>query len=61
MLGDFEEYVPDEILMDIESDVYIQPDEEIRELDFEDVHDAAVGISFLSDEVDSPEELFSLD
>jgi hypothetical protein len=61
MLGDFEEYAPDEILMDIESEQYVQPDEEYRELSFEDMRDAIAGISFLSDELDSPEELFSLD
>jgi hypothetical protein len=61
MLGDFEEYVPDEILMDVESEQYVQPDEELRELSFEDANDAIAGISFLSDEVESPEELFSLD
>lgn len=61
MLGDFEEYVPDEILMDIDPEQYVQPDEEFRELSFEDVYDAIAGISFLSDEVESPGELFSLD
>ncbi len=61
MLGYFEEYVPDEILMDIESDEYALQDEEIEELSFEGVRDAIEGLSYLRDEVESPEELFSLE
>lgn len=59
MLVEFEDYAPDEILMDIDSEEYIWPDEELHELSFEDARDAVTGISYLIDEVESPEELFS--
>ena len=61
MLGDFEEYAPDEILMDFDTEEYSVPDEEFHELSFEDFCDAVAGISYLTDEVETPEELFSLE
>lgn len=54
-----EVYEPDEILLDIDSLSYFEPDDELHELSFETDREAAEGLFLLINDVDSPEELFA--
>ena len=55
-----ENYEPDEILMDESSDLIGNEDEEYHELSLDNERDAVEGYSFLTGDVESPEELFTI-
>lgn len=55
-----EYYDADEILRDDEINLNDYEMDDFRELSFESENEAKIGIDYLMDEVESPEELFSL-
>jgi len=56
----FETYDPDDLFIEEESILEQEPEEDLHELSFEDERDAVEGFSFLTSNVESPEELFTL-
>ena len=60
MYGMEEMYEPDEILMDVDTSYENSPDDDLFELSFESEREASEGLTLLMNEVESAEELFSL-
>lgn len=55
----FEMYDPDDLFIEEDSFYEEEPEEDLHELSFEDERDALEGFSFLTSNVESPEELFA--